>query len=94
MIDEKLKIEMGSYSLPPYKLSIVFFNRKYADSFDKAGYIKIHFFLTYDSYNIMIVLDWGLTTIQEHKDVSKFCDTFSIECLFYKKMLNLLQISL
>ena len=42
----------------------------------------------------MIVLDWGLTTIQEHKDVSKFCDTFSIECLFYKKMLNLLQISL
>lgn len=42
----------------------------------------------------MIVLDWGLTTIQEHKAVSKFCETFSIECLFYKKMLNLLQISL
>ena len=34
LIDEKLKIVMGSYSLPSYKLSIVFFNRKYADSFD------------------------------------------------------------
>ena len=42
----------------------------------------------------MIVLDWGLTTTQEHKDVSKFCDSISIESLFYKKMLNLLQISL
>ena len=42
----------------------------------------------------MIVLDWGLTTTQEHKDVLKFCDTISIESLFYKKMLNLLQISL
>jgi len=42
----------------------------------------------------MIVLDWGLTTTQEHEDVSKFCDNISIESLSYKKMLNLLQISL